>query len=456
MNEQANSYVEIVKFDKNADGTATVYGKATDDSLDIDQQICDDTWLSDAMPAWFKSGGNIREQHSNIAAGVAKEYENKDGGHWITALVVDPTSVKKVETGVLKGFSIGIKNQRIVRDNKAANGRIVDGQIVEVSLVDRPANPSCQLVLAKSVGGESTLTQVEEMVEVPKTNEEIIARAKVIAGDTVKFDEGLYQTARVALAQLIIVEAQEMVDGANESNSLNQLLVAVNALEWWYAGEEAEGETGEEIEMAADKAAETECACKCGKCADAKGCDSKECKCAVAKDPVADEEKSTEADEEVAAENSEVSETPAENSEVPAENSEVSNEEPTLPDATEETKEDSEDDKSADIKAIVDKAIQSATDSIKAEVASLLAAKEAAETKAADLENELAKAKSLAVAGGPKRTAKPVDLATSDLLTKANAYKAKANATTDPKLAEGYRLLAEKFTAKASEVTLTK
>ena len=68
----ANSYAAIVKQEKQEDGSLLVYGKATDDSLDIDQQICDDTWLSSAMPEWFKSGGNIREQHSSIAAGVAK------------------------------------------------------------------------------------------------------------------------------------------------------------------------------------------------------------------------------------------------------------------------------------------------------------------------------------------------------------------------------------------------
>jgi hypothetical protein len=67
-----NSYAAIIKQEKQEDGTLLVYGKATDDSIDIDQQICDAGWLETAMPQWFKTGGNIREQHSNIAAGVAK------------------------------------------------------------------------------------------------------------------------------------------------------------------------------------------------------------------------------------------------------------------------------------------------------------------------------------------------------------------------------------------------
>ena len=67
-----------------------------------------------------------------------------------------------------------------MRDQKAANGRIIDGQIVEVSLVDRPANPNCQLVLAKSLNGEKTLTKVEELLE---TNIE----EKEVAEDIAKF-----------------------------------------------------------------------------------------------------------------------------------------------------------------------------------------------------------------------------------------------------------------------------
>ena len=34
--KETTTYAQIVKTDKNSDGTLTVYGKATDDSLDID------------------------------------------------------------------------------------------------------------------------------------------------------------------------------------------------------------------------------------------------------------------------------------------------------------------------------------------------------------------------------------------------------------------------------------
>ena len=158
----ASVYAPILKKERQSDGTLLVTGIATDDTLDIDEQVCDAEWLARAMPEWFKFG-NIREQHSNVAAGVATKLEQDGSQHIVTARVVDPASVMKVEMGVLKGFSIGIRDPRIAHDKSAPGGRIVDGQIVEVSLVDRPANPSCLIELAKSVGG--TVQQTENLVE---------------------------------------------------------------------------------------------------------------------------------------------------------------------------------------------------------------------------------------------------------------------------------------------------
>jgi len=580
-NLTTTSYFSIEKADRNADGTMTVYGKATDDSIDIDQQICDGDWLKRAMPAWFKSGGNIREQHSNIAAGVAKEYEAKADGHYIGVLVVDPVSVKKVDAGVLKGFSVGIKNPRVVRDSKAANGRIVDGQIVEVSLVDRPANPNCQLVLAKSVDGEKDLVQVEELIEKKEGEEtftqvikprkgepadkelyaEVIRAAKAkfdvypsayanawvvreykkrggkykaeskkkglqsdgnlikenpvgtetiavpesILGELFKFDKGEYERAREALANLISIEAQEMKEGHNEIRSISHLLEAVAHLHAWYEGEEAEGEVMEETEI--------EMAAKEDVCP---ACDKMGCKCTAAMKEAAMKKKMKEAE---AHEDDDMKEGSYKSSEIakclecgctqPGSNhgmtttndfanvskpshvttatminagetagvpfnavvtdsqaliaaqlgtKSVEGEEVPTEEATEEaTEEVSTEEKSEEkLEAIVEEVVEKATKALKSEIANLVSAKEAAEVKAMSLETELATAKSLAVGGGPKRTVSPIDVkATNDLLTKAAVYKAKAQATTDPTLAKGYKQLADEFLAKYDE-TLNK
>lgn len=166
--DTATAFVPITKAEKQDDGSLVVEGPASNSALDRDQQIADEGWLSKAMPTWFSGGGNVREQHDGKrAVGVATSYEKRDDGqHWISARVVDPVTVAKVNAGVLRGFSFGARNPRVVVDKAAAGGRIVDGDIYEVSLVDRPANPGCMFTVAKA-DGEGTLQPVEapELVE---------------------------------------------------------------------------------------------------------------------------------------------------------------------------------------------------------------------------------------------------------------------------------------------------
>jgi uncharacterized protein YifE (UPF0438 family) len=491
MSNLTPAFFGIEKADKHADGTLTVYGKATDDSIDIDQQICDGDWLDRAMPHWFKSGGNIREQHSNIAAGVATDYEAKADGHYISALVVDPVSVKKVEAGVLKGFSIGIKNPRVTRDKSAMNGRIVDGQIVEVSLVDRPANPNCQLVLAKSASGDDTVVQVEDLIESEVLQSEdtlakegspvateTISVPKSIVGDILKFDKVQFEAARDALANLVSVEAEAMKEGHNEIQSIAHLLEAISHLHAWYEGEEAEGEVMEESIELAVKPEEEKSHHKGDMKPDADESKTdfmKRCKEAGMDDDAADKcwskymsaEKSATMDkclecgchrpEETHGQSDVTTADMVAPSETPksAETDEVVAEEATEEVTEEVTPDNSTEDNSADLNAIVEQVVESATKALKSEIASLVAAKEAAQEKAIGLETELAQAKSLAVAGGPKRTARPLGGTSNDLVLKAATYKAKANAATDPDLAKGYKALADKFYAEATE-TLNK
>lgn len=457
-----NAYASIIKQEKQEDGTLLVYGKATDDAIDSDNQICDAGWLEKAMPEWFKTGGNIREQHSNIAAGVAKELDSKSDGHYISALVVDPVSVKKIEAGVLKGFSIGIRSPRVVRDNKAANGRIIDGTIVEVSLVDRPANPNAKLMLAKSEGTE--VIQVEELIEaeLPQSTEEavqevaqevvaenaevaqtenkeeaeavkaVIALSKSLNAETKKFDAATYETARAALARLIQIEAKEMEEGNDESFSLYALLCAVNNLVAWFEHEKEEGEVAEVKEdvaeevMEADKSANKCLDCGCHKPTESHGRND------VSTAEMLDTEKSVDT---------------------------------IIPDALPEVittidesefVEDEEDSTSksllanVDINNIIEKAVQSAKEAITVEIESLKSAKEAVEAKVVSLEADLTKAKSQAVGGGPRRTTiKSAPSEANVNAVKAAELFAKAEKATDPLLVKGYKELANDFLSKS-------
>jgi hypothetical protein len=465
------AYTAILKFDENEDGTLMVYGNATDDSLDLDQQICDPTWLEKAMPDWFTSGGNVREMHGPSAAGVAKEYENKNGKHIIGVHVVDPIAVKKVKNSVYRGFSVGIKSPRVVRDTKAVNGRIIDGAIIEVSLVDRPANPNAKLILAKSVDGESSLVRVEEIYEYKaplpsqvfkniktekgskmETIKQITELAKSLTPDTAKFDQDTFDAARRAIAQLIIVEAGEMAESSDETYSLAQLVEVANHLMAWYQGEVHEGEATPiaDIELAVDpeitKEPDTTAGCDCAGCKSCKGCDEKmcsshidamkeksanhkclECGCTTYDDNhgrtdvttaelIDLDKKSAEADDKFIQEVATLATT------------EIS---------------DVQSSEDEGLKSLVTEAVKSAMEKFEAEKATLVADRDSAVEKALSLETELATALEKTVAGGPKRTAIKLSQEIQNAhIVKALQLKAKADASTDPILAKGYLELA--------------
>ena len=432
----ATAYAVIIKQEKQDDGTLLVYGKATDDSLDIDQQICDATWLDKAMPEWFKTGGNIREQHSNIAAGVAKELDSKPDGHYITTLIVDPVSVKKVETGVLKGFSIGIRAPRIVRDTKAANGRIVDGQIVEVSLVDRPANPNAKLMLAKSVDGETGLVQVEELTETLDTTQ-------TVKGDTMEnnVDDkavGEVPSKEEALKTLEELKSQldDYVNMCKEAGYIEdeEKPVGESAEEETDEGNDNPDTAQEEVDESEgkkplpEKSASVKCLeCGCNQPGETHGRTDVSTATIISPD-----------------------ETPK-------------SADPVVPlthienyPGTQDNDDDEEDglilnDKT--INAILTKAVKSATDSVSNEIALLKSANEAAQVEVNKLQTELASANNKALSGGPKRALIKNDNSFEEFSLIANTYLAKASATSDKTLQRGYKELANEFAAKAVKPT---
>jgi hypothetical protein len=434
--DYANSYASIVKYDKNDDGTLMVYGNATDDTLDLDSQICDPTWLDAAMPAWFKSGGNVREMHGPSAAGVAKEYEVKSGQHFIGVHVVDPIAVKKVEARVYQGFSIGIKSPRVVRDAKAANGRIIDGQIIEVSLVDRPANPSAKLILAKSVEGESSLVQVEELHEykapLPSEVAKMTAKGSEMENENeIKEDS----VAPMNGESKVVPTREEMVERyMSARKALDDITMECKShgyddIDKEY-GETAEQETAEGPVVAAETAEEEVREAEEQKPVAEKSADHKclECGCGEPANDHGNPDVST---------------------------AEMVTEKTTGAEPADEVSEEvTSDDESVD--ALVEKAVKSAMEMVKGEIDTLRAEKKSAVEKSVKLETELTTALSKSVAGGPKRTAIEQGAVSNEYLAKGIAYKAKADATTDPVLAKGYREIANELLAKADSKTTTK
>lgn len=156
----------ISKMEKDADGDLIVKGVATDGSVDSDYQIVDPDWSAGALAKWLETGGNVRMSHDAqrpVGKGLSVEIDRDgDGKHWVKSVIVDPTAQRLVEKGVLRAYSVGISHPVIKRDptGRARGGIICGGELSELSIVDRPANPSSYLELAKAAGANAAITGI--------------------------------------------------------------------------------------------------------------------------------------------------------------------------------------------------------------------------------------------------------------------------------------------------------
>lgn len=206
MTDVAYAWAPITKTEEQEDGTLMVYGPAASSDLDRDQQRLNADWLDRAMPEWAQVG-NIREQHDSkkavgVGVGLSK---TEDGQHHIAAHIVDDGAVKKIKAKVLKGFSVGIKNPRVVLGKAdAPGGEVVDGSICEISVVDRPCNPNTLFEIAKA-DGAGDLEVVTDALVVEKTD----AEAFGIPSDVY---EALPEGVRTALTSLAAAGAAVSTD----------------------------------------------------------------------------------------------------------------------------------------------------------------------------------------------------------------------------------------------------
>ena len=151
MLDKADIFVPFAKSERQQDGSVLVYGKVTDATVDLDGQIADPSWSKAALADWFERAANIREMHQPSAVGKGVELVQDGDATYLKAKIVDPVAVTKVTEGVSTGYSWVAKRPIVVPDptKKAPGGIIKGGLIVEVSVVDQPANPAATFTLAK-------------------------------------------------------------------------------------------------------------------------------------------------------------------------------------------------------------------------------------------------------------------------------------------------------------------
>ncbi|MEI7443271.1 MAG: XkdF-like putative serine protease domain-containing protein [Burkholderiales bacterium] len=171
-------YAELSKVEDQDDGTIKVFGYASSGAEDSDGEIVEPDAIKAALPDYMRWGA-VREMHQPKAAGTAIEARVEDDGRtWFGAHVVDSEAVRKVKAGVYKGFSIGGK----VTARDQLNKSVIKGlKLVEVSLVDRPANPEATIELWK---GEAVgASEADEATTTPAGASEAAGDPAVTAVD---------------------------------------------------------------------------------------------------------------------------------------------------------------------------------------------------------------------------------------------------------------------------------
>ena len=143
---------QFLTFSKVDDEKRMVYGVATDETPDVDEEVID--WKATKKAAAdYSNWRNIREMHDAKAVGTADVIKMDDVNKkmLIGAHISDDIAWKKVKDGVYKGFSIGGKKKavEVFKDAGRTLTRITDYILTEISLVDRPANPSAVFSIVK-------------------------------------------------------------------------------------------------------------------------------------------------------------------------------------------------------------------------------------------------------------------------------------------------------------------
>jgi len=155
-------YGAFSKVEEQDDGTIIVEGIASTESVDSDGEVVKASAIAAALPDYMRDGtGALREMHQPLAAGTA--IASVEGEvTTIKGHVVDPVAVKKVKAGVYKGFSIGGK---VTSRDTAEKNTITGLRLVEISLVDRPANPDARLTMWKADDIEDTAEKADDATD---------------------------------------------------------------------------------------------------------------------------------------------------------------------------------------------------------------------------------------------------------------------------------------------------
>ena len=252
-----------VPFTKVNRETRTVSGFATLDNVD---QTGDVVTAEASMKAFESFRGNLREMHQPLAVGKvvsfkpetyydqkSKEFYN---GVYVTSYISKGAqdTWEKVLDGTLSGFSIGGKIKESDNEMNKSTGETVrfikDYDLIELSIVDSPANEMCNIISIEKMNGQlifkgmaadvvtenifyceesdSVFISTDKTYSSPVTGKEATLIGWVESSDINKSKEidkilASFKKSRVPLPGIQTIAKQVNVQGGNEVEKLNAI-----------------------------------------------------------------------------------------------------------------------------------------------------------------------------------------------------------------------------------------
>jgi hypothetical protein len=144
---QMQIYAALTKAVEQPDGSLRVWGVASTEDLDDQNEIVRADAVREAIPDYMRFPC-LREMHGLAAAGTTLELAvGDDNVTRIIGRVVDEQAIKKIKSGTYRGFSLG----GAVLEREASNPRAISRlKLTEISLVDRPANAQATFTMWKA------------------------------------------------------------------------------------------------------------------------------------------------------------------------------------------------------------------------------------------------------------------------------------------------------------------
>ena len=250
-----------VPFTKVYRESRTVSGFATLDNVD---QTGDVVTAEASMKAFESFRGNLREMHQPLAVGKvvsfkpetyydqkSKEFYN---GVYVTSYISKGAqdTWEKVLDGTLSGFSIGGKIKESDNEMNKSTGETVrfikDYDLIELSIVDSPANEMCNIISIEKMNGQlvfkgmaadvvtenifyceesdSVFISTDKTYASPVTGKEATLIGWVESSDINKSKEidkilASFKKSRVPLPGIQTIAKQVNVQGGNEVEKLN-------------------------------------------------------------------------------------------------------------------------------------------------------------------------------------------------------------------------------------------